>query len=322
MDIKIEQQGEGVLPITPIQDKEGEVTSQFQIQGEGCLATFTPYPGIGFTAWDSVYKIGNKPVVLKATGNDMSAELRVAMKDVIHGTWDSIEQPVLEKGFYQMAYTPFTKTYARFEANKVYRTFDIHFEMAYLEKFANNYAFFDDFLNKVKGSAPVVLENAIRRWSTFMRQSIDHILYNGFSSRAFASVLDNNIENILISVLEPIILTESKAEVLDATKLARINKAKALIEESFPERIDNKTLCQLTYLNETTLNYGFRKVLGVTARRYYHEIRLQKATQLLRGDEPIYAIAATLAYESDRAFSRAFRARYSMSPTEYRMMNR
>ena len=49
------------------------------------------------------------------------------------------------------------------------------------------------------------------------------------------------------------------------------------------------------------------------------QVRLERAAQLLRGsDMPVGHIAATVGYNDALSFSKAFKHKYNISPTEYR----
>ena len=63
----------------------------------------------------------------------------------------------------------------------------------------------------------------------------------------------------------------------------------------------------------------FRQELGVSPQEYLMNYRMEKAGSLLRvtGD-PVSVIAAEVGYHDPLAFSKNFRRRYGMSPTEYR----
>jgi AraC family transcriptional regulator, alkane utilization regulator len=63
----------------------------------------------------------------------------------------------------------------------------------------------------------------------------------------------------------------------------------------------------------------FTKVLGVSPMRYLTQWRLQLAADLLRkGDAPIAQIAGDVGYESEAAFSRAFKRQLGAAPATFR----
>lgn len=63
----------------------------------------------------------------------------------------------------------------------------------------------------------------------------------------------------------------------------------------------------------------FKQLLGQTPLEYVTEWRMQKATELLRvGDKKLVEIANSVGYDSDAAFSKAFKRTVGASPGEYR----
>lgn len=69
-------------------------------------------------------------------------------------------------------------------------------------------------------------------------------------------------------------------------------------------------------VDRSTLFRRFRAAYGCGPRAYLQRVRLERArARLLRGDGTVTAIAAACGYDDHRAFARAFRARYGVSPS-------
>jgi AraC-like DNA-binding protein len=63
----------------------------------------------------------------------------------------------------------------------------------------------------------------------------------------------------------------------------------------------------------------FKEVLGQTPLEYVTEWRMQKAMPLLQnGEKKLVEIARSVGYESDAAFSKAFKRVVGVSPRDYR----
>jgi AraC family transcriptional regulator, transcriptional activator of the genes for pyochelin and ferripyochelin receptors len=70
-------------------------------------------------------------------------------------------------------------------------------------------------------------------------------------------------------------------------------------------------------LNRNKLVAGFRERFGVTPHDYSRQIRLDRAREMLRGDAlSVEQVARACGYTSHAAFSRSFRQRYGLSPSE------
>ena len=78
-------------------------------------------------------------------------------------------------------------------------------------------------------------------------------------------------------------------------------------------------LADTTSYNYSYLSDLFKKVTGDTLQSYYQSRRLRAAQLLLRENKlKLGEIASLLRYSSIYAFSRAFKDRFGLSPSEYR----
>ena len=64
----------------------------------------------------------------------------------------------------------------------------------------------------------------------------------------------------------------------------------------------------------------FKSLVGETVFQYLTSLRMQKAQQLLRETAlPVYEVAQRAGYESDLAFTRAFKKMTSRTPRQFRL---
>ncbi|WP_084433876.1 AraC family transcriptional regulator [Kibdelosporangium aridum] len=76
-------------------------------------------------------------------------------------------------------------------------------------------------------------------------------------------------------------------------------------------------------LSRATFARRFAELVGEPPLSYLTWWRMTKAGQLLsRGDQPLAAIARQVGYQSEFAFSKAFKREFSLSPTDYRRQRR
>jgi len=89
------------------------------------------------------------------------------------------------------------------------------------------------------------------------------------------------------------------------------------------ERVENpwtvETLAASAGMSRSAFALRFKELLGETPLEYLTNWRMYKATGLLREDErKLFEVAKSVGYESDAAFSKAFKRVLGMAPKEYR----
>jgi AraC-like DNA-binding protein len=75
-------------------------------------------------------------------------------------------------------------------------------------------------------------------------------------------------------------------------------------------------------VSRSLLDERFRLVLGISPIRYLTEWRMHEAVELLRTDLGVAAIARRVGYDSEEAFSRAFKRERGLSPAHWRAQRR
>lgn len=87
--------------------------------------------------------------------------------------------------------------------------------------------------------------------------------------------------------------------------------------------ITNKILAQQCNISEVYFRKLFTKVYGITPRQYIIDIRLNKAKQLLTdGILKINAVSEKCGFSNPYHFSRLFKQKTGLTPTEYWKQNR
>ncbi|WP_124067712.1 AraC family transcriptional regulator [Clostridium sp. E02] len=88
---------------------------------------------------------------------------------------------------------------------------------------------------------------------------------------------------------------------------------------SFPERLNVEEIARHAGYSRFHLNRVFSQTTGSTIHQYIKKQRLQQAAvKLLEGKESIAAISLEAAYQSQQAFSLAFKQEYGCTPMAYR----
>jgi PAS domain S-box-containing protein len=84
------------------------------------------------------------------------------------------------------------------------------------------------------------------------------------------------------------------------------------------EPLDLDALAAIAEVSKSQLQRDFRKLFGKTLRGFQHQIRIERAVQLLSQGLPVVEVAYACGYADHSAFTRRFRAETGMSPSGYR----
>ena len=90
-----------------------------------------------------------------------------------------------------------------------------------------------------------------------------------------------------------------------------------VIEQSYSEHITLQTLGTILDRQSAYLGHLFRKEVGMTVRQRVTQVRLERASALIREGVKIEAVALIVGYRSKKNFYRQFRRKYATTPFEY-----
>lgn len=101
-------------------------------------------------------------------------------------------------------------------------------------------------------------------------------------------------------------------------KLKKIEPAMEYISQNFNKEITNDALAALTGLSTVYFRKLFTQIIGVSPIAYVHQLRIQKAKEMLKSDfSTLTDIAQSLGYPSLYDFSRTFKKHTGISPSKY-----
>lgn len=91
------------------------------------------------------------------------------------------------------------------------------------------------------------------------------------------------------------------------------------IEANLDGKLDLETVAEAVHYSKYHLHRMFTSTVGMTIHDYVQRRQLTEATKLLVfSDRPIIEVAFICGYESQQAFSSAFKSMYKIPPAEYR----
>jgi AraC-like DNA-binding protein len=99
----------------------------------------------------------------------------------------------------------------------------------------------------------------------------------------------------------------------------QIGTALKSVHENVNSHWTVESLAEAAGMSRSAFAERFKELLGQTPLEYVTEWRMQKAVQLLQhGDKKLIDVAQSIGYESDAAFSKAFKRVVGLPPGEYR----
>ena len=129
----------------------------------------------------------------------------------------------------------------------------------------------------------------------------------------------SNIESIrdVYSILLALIHS-SEAQYLPTDKQAKITPALEYISEHYNEKITNEKLASVSNLSVVYFRKLFAGIMGVSPIAYVHQLRIEKAKEMLKSDYgSISDIAESLGYINIYDFSRDFKKHTGVSPSKF-----
>jgi len=114
----------------------------------------------------------------------------------------------------------------------------------------------------------------------------------------------------------------SNFETAEHRSLLALGEVLSYIERHYPERITTERLAEMASMSESSLNRAFHKVTGRSPIAYVLDVRVAKATRLLRdSDLSVTEVAYRCGFNDSNYFSRQFRKAMGTSPRKYRRKN-
>ena len=110
----------------------------------------------------------------------------------------------------------------------------------------------------------------------------------------------------------------STVPVLSAILHPNLGKALQAMHGAPGEGWTVESLAREAALSRTAFAQKFHGLMGLTPMHYLTRLRMQRARQLLRGEQSTAAIGEAVGYQSEAAFHRAFKKTYGAGPGAYR----
>jgi Response regulator containing CheY-like receiver domain and AraC-type DNA-binding domain len=106
---------------------------------------------------------------------------------------------------------------------------------------------------------------------------------------------------------------------LNASEKANLYEIKEYIDRNFSQEIRLSYFSNKYYLSKEYLSKQFKEEFGYGIHEYILKVRMEKAGEMISDNSvKINTVSSYLGYKDNNYFSKAFKAYYGVSPTEYR----
>lgn len=134
------------------------------------------------------------------------------------------------------------------------------------------------------------------------------------------AIIDRLSEIILIQVIRATLAaSQEQIPFLSAFIDSRINQVLSAIHAKPEDDWSVERLGQLVNMSRSSFSNRFSELANMTPLQYVIFVRLQKASRLLiETSQALIAVAENVGYQSEAAFSQAFKKQFGMRPGEFR----
>lgn len=155
------------------------------------------------------------------------------------------------------------------------------------------------------------------KWTPSIQKTLDNLLMHLRQDCKITASLRLEIQSLLYQLFSQLI-EENQHENMNES-VDWIKRCIEYIEAHATEGISVQQVAEWVGLNRTYFSTLFSSRMGMTPMMYIIKIRMDKAMRMLIDTEvSITEVAHTLGYPSLYSFTRAFKNRFSLSPTEFR----
>lgn len=98
-----------------------------------------------------------------------------------------------------------------------------------------------------------------------------------------------------------------------------VRRITGFLERHYDKKLAIPALCELFTISTRQLNRVFKQETGQTVTERIHQIRIERAKQMLdEGDDKVISVAQRVGYEDPAFFTQLFRRKVGCSPGQYR----
>lgn len=102
----------------------------------------------------------------------------------------------------------------------------------------------------------------------------------------------------------------------------RIVQAKLYIDSNFSENLDVNNIADEAYFSKFHFIRLFKQIYGKTPHQYLTAVRIEKAMQLLKTEQPVSEVCFSVGFESLSSFSGLFKRSVGLAPSAFLLVQK
>ena len=161
---------------------------------------------------------------------------------------------------------------------------------------------------------PVILNCASALEPIFKLMTTEYSIGGKYSGR----FLSNAVKTLIYAILR---LSQERSDGEREKSSPVVREIIEYIDENLPDDISNSTIAERFHFNASYINRVFKKHTGSTLHEYIISRRIDTAAEKLRSENiSVSEIAKLTGFSGAVHFTKAFRKKMGMTPTDYRNM--
>lgn len=101
-------------------------------------------------------------------------------------------------------------------------------------------------------------------------------------------------------------------------EITLVDQVKRYLEENLEKQIRVEDICGQFLVSQSALTRKFRRETGVGVMEYFMDLKMREAKRRIAGTNATFTqIAESLGFSSANYFTKAFKAKIGMTPTDY-----
>lgn len=265
-----------------------------------------------------------KPLPIKMQNSNPYIEMYFSLAGTRHMFFtQSNTRCSIASGHQNLFYIPDTEFYVEPQANDEENiTLQIQFTEAYFKRLMPVDApLFSAFTNNINNGRFAILNPADLAITPKMYDVLNNIVHCEKEGIIKQLYIEANVLKLLQLQFEQYEVATQKKECsfVKDYDIDKLFQAKKLLEENITSPYSLIELAHKTGLNDFKLKKGFKELFGNTVFGYLHEIRMQKAREMLFDTNvSIAEVSEYCGYSYIQSFIKAFKLKYGMTPEKFR----